>query len=60
MALNKAQLQTELKSILSNPDTQSNSDLVAEQLATAIDTYVKTGSVTGVDSAGDAFNANVL
>lgn len=45
MALNKTQLKNRLVSIFSNPQTQSNVELVAQQMADAIDEYVKTAAI---------------
>ncbi|CAA0253592.1 hypothetical protein [Tenacibaculum maritimum] len=56
MALNKAVLKNRLAQILSNPKTKNNVNAVASELADAIDEYVKTGSVVGVDSHGDSHN----
>jgi len=47
MALNKAQLEAQLVTILSNPTTESNVQAVASAIATAVDAYVKGGLVTG-------------
>lgn len=52
MALNKAALAQAFKVILTNPDTTSNAQEVAEALAEAIDGFVKSGEVTGVTSNG--------
>ncbi len=67
MALDKTTLKNNLKSgliqILSNPTIQNNVNTIAEQLAilmsNEIDTYVKTGNATGVDSRGDTHNLNI-
>jgi len=47
MPLNKAQLETQLVDILSNPQTESNVHAVAATIATAVDVYVKDGLVVG-------------
>lgn len=59
MALNKTQLKQDLADILKNPKTTNNAELVAEQLANAIDKFVKTGNATGTDSRGDAHNLTI-
>ena len=67
MALQKAVLKTTLKAgfiqIFSNPQTSSNVNTIAEQLATLIsnevDLFVKTGEVTGADSGGDTHNLTI-
>lgn len=41
MPLNKAELETQLKQILSDPKTESNVDAVAAAIANAVDVYVK-------------------
>lgn len=56
MAFNKAVLVNDLKVILKKPNTVDNVDMVAQELADAIDKYVKTGKATGVDSRGDTHN----
>lgn len=64
MALQKTALKNGLKTgliqIFSSPQTQSNVNTIADQLATLladkIDTYVKTGKATGTDSNGDTHN----
>lgn len=56
MAFNKTKLISDLKQIFSNPNTTNNVDTVAEQMATAIDNYVKSGKATGTDSHGDTHN----
>jgi hypothetical protein len=60
MAFNKAVLVTDLKAILKKPSTSNNVDTVAQELADAIDKYVKTGKATGVDSRGDTHNLILL
>ena len=59
MALNKAKLRTDLLEILNNPSTVNNVDAVAEALADAIDSYVRTATATGVDSRGDTHNLSI-
>lgn len=48
MPLDKPQLVTKLKTILSKPKTTSNVDTAAQELADAFEEFVKSGSVTGV------------
>lgn len=68
MALDKATLKNSLKSglitILSNPQTSNNVNLIADQLATLIsdkiDIYVKDGRATGTDSNGDTHNLLIV
>ncbi len=48
MALNKEQLIQRLISILNKPKTTSNVETAAQELADAIEEYVKSGTVTGV------------
>jgi hypothetical protein len=68
MALNKATLKAELQAglitILSNPQTTSNVNTIAEQMATLlsdkIDDYVKTGNAVGTDSGGDGHNLTIV
>lgn len=45
MALNKAQLKIKLIQIFSQEDTESNIEQVAEQIADAIDEYVKEATI---------------
>lgn len=45
MSLNKVALKNKLIEIFSRPDTQSNVEQVAEQLANAIDEYVKEAKI---------------
>lgn len=45
MSLNKVALKNKLIEIFSHPDTQSNVEQVAEQLANAIDEYVKEAKI---------------
>jgi len=47
MPLNKAQLESQLVQILSNPQTENNVQAVAAAIATAVDAYVRTGLVVG-------------
>jgi len=47
MPLNKAQLESQLVQILSNPQTENNVQAVAAAIATAVDVYVRTGLVVG-------------
>ena len=48
MALNKAQLIQRLVTMLNKPKTTSNVNEAAQELADAIEEYVKSGTVTGV------------
>ncbi|MBB4807465.1 hypothetical protein HNP38_002771 [Chryseobacterium defluvii] len=48
MPLDKPQLIIRLKTILNKPKTTSNVDTAAQELADAIEEYVKSGTVTGV------------
>lgn len=48
MALNKAQLIQRLIVMLNKPKTSSNVAEAAQELADAIEEYVKSGAVTGV------------
>ena len=48
MPLNKPQLIMRLITILSKPKTVSNVETAAQQLADAIEEYVKSGTVIGV------------
>ncbi|KFF13120.1 hypothetical protein IW15_10180 [Chryseobacterium soli] len=48
MALDKPQLISRLTAIFSKPKTTSNVDIAAQELADAIEEYVKSGTVTGV------------
>ena len=50
MALNKAQLEADILAIINAGGAQRTKEQVAAELATAIDDYVRTGSVT--DEAG--------
>ncbi|MEE9408123.1 MAG: hypothetical protein V3V28_08620 [Polaribacter sp.] len=59
MALDKATLVTDLKSIFNNADKESNIDAIATQMANAIDRYVKTGNAVGVDSRADTHNLTI-
>lgn len=52
MALNKAQLIIELTAIFSNVDSAATPAQKAEAIADAIDTFVKSGSVTSNGSTG--------
>lgn len=52
MPLNKAQLESQLVQILSNPQTENNVQAVASAIATAVDAYVKGGLVIGVCPSG--------
>ena len=53
MALDKATLKSTLITILSNTDSAKTVESVADAMATAIDTYVKTGTVNvTVSTAG--------
>lgn len=45
MSLNKVTLKNKLIEIFSQPDTQSNVEQVAEQIANAIDEYVKEAKI---------------
>lgn len=45
MALDKEALKNKLVQIFSQPDTQSNVQEVAEQIANAIDEYVKEATI---------------
>jgi hypothetical protein len=45
MSLNKVTLRNKLIDIFSQPDTSSNVEQVAEQIANAIDEYVKEASI---------------
>lgn len=66
MALNKTQLKNRLVTIFSNPQTQSNVNAVAQQMADAIDEYVKTATIkytSGLSAPNGAvtgqFNGNL-
>lgn len=59
MALDKAGLKNDLKSIFNNASTDSNIDEVAEQMANAFEKFVKTGKAIGVDSRGDTHNLTI-
>lgn len=66
MSLNKTQLKNRLVTIFSNPQTQSNVDVVAQQMADAIDEYVKTATIkynTGLTApngpVSGTFNGNL-
>jgi hypothetical protein len=48
MALNKAQLIQRLITMLNKPKTTSNVVEAAQELADAIEEYVKSGTVTGI------------
>ena len=52
MALDKAQLKSRLVRLFNKPQTVSNVDQVAGDLAAAIDEFVKTATVTGATSDG--------
>ena len=52
MALDKAQLKSKLVRLFNKPQKASNVDQVAGDLATAIDEFVKTATVTGATSDG--------
>lgn len=53
MALQTAILKSDLRKIFNDPKTQNNANDVADAMAAAFEKYVKTGTVTGVDSRGD-------
>lgn len=59
MALDKAGLEAKLIQIFSDPQLESNVEIVAEKLANAIDEFVKTGNAVGVDSRGDTHNLTI-
>lgn len=48
MALDKPQLIIRLKTLFNKPQTTSNIEIAAQELADAIEEYVKSGTVTGV------------
>ncbi|AKK71598.1 hypothetical protein OK18_02135 [Chryseobacterium gallinarum] len=48
MPLNKAQLIQRLITMLNKPKTTSNVETAAQELADAIEEFVKSGTVTGV------------
>lgn len=48
MALDKPTLIQRLTEIFSDPQTTDNGETVAQQMADAIEQYVKSGTVTGV------------
>ncbi|UCA61658.1 hypothetical protein KB553_09000 [Chryseobacterium rhizoplanae] len=48
MPLNKAQLIQRLITMLNKPKTKSNVETAAQELADAIEEFVKSGTVTGV------------
>lgn len=48
MPLNKAQLIQRLITMLNKPKTTSNVETAAQELADAIEGFVKSGTVTGV------------
>lgn len=50
MPLNKAQLIQRLINMLNKPSTTSNIETAAQELADAIEEFVKSGTVTGVCS----------
>jgi hypothetical protein len=52
MALNKAQLITDLTAIFSNVDSAATPTQKAQQIADAIDSFVKSGSVTSNGQTG--------
>lgn len=47
MALNKPQLIERLKALFNKPKTTSNIEIAAQELADAIEEYVKSGTVIG-------------
>lgn len=59
MPLNKVQLTADLTQILAQPSTVDNAAQIAQQLADAIDAYVRTGNAVGVDSGGDAHTLTI-
>lgn len=52
MPLDKNTLKSRLIEIFSEADTDSNIETVAAKMADAIDTYVKSGTVTGTCPSG--------
>jgi hypothetical protein len=48
MPLDKPQLIVRLKTLFNKPQTTSNIEIAAQELADAIEEYVKSGTVTGV------------
>lgn len=64
MALNKGQLKTTIISLLNSlkveEDQESAIEEFADALSDAIDVYVKTGQVTGVDSNGGQINGSLI
>lgn len=48
MPLDKPQLVQKLKTLFNKPKTQSNVEIAAQELADAIEEYIKGGTVTGV------------
>lgn len=48
MSLNKPQLIQSLIALFNKPKTESNIEIAAQELADAIEQYVKSGTVTGV------------
>lgn len=60
MALNKTQLAASIKIAFNKANTSNNIDEIANDLASAIDTYIKTGNAVGVDSRGDSHNLNIV
>lgn len=59
MALDKAGLEAKLMQIFSDPQLESNVEIVAKKLANAIDEFVKTGNAVGTDSRGDTHNLTI-
>ncbi|TXI87158.1 MAG: hypothetical protein E6Q36_07970 [Chryseobacterium sp.] len=47
MPLDKPKLIVRLKTLFNKPDTTSNIETAAQELADAIEEYVKSGTVTG-------------
>lgn len=56
MGFNKTVLKNDFKAIFNKANKENNYETVAEDMANAIDKFVKTGKATGVDSRGDTHN----
>lgn len=60
MALNKEQLKAKLIQAFSQPDIESNIETIAEEMANAIDEFVKTGNAVGTDTNGDGHTLEIV
>lgn len=64
MALNKAQLKSDIKTMLNELKEDLNQEAAIEryasQLAEAVDNYVKTAQIVGTDSSGGQIQGSLI